>query len=1356
VGRHPYVPLGRKFARVDDVGDDFSPEFLRWLGRTLDWESLTAARCTVVLGEAGTGKTAELRARAQSMRAAGATAFFVPIEDIAAGGVERALRADSSAFQSWKNGAATACFFLDSVDESKLKGQPLAAALRVFEDELGPGLTRAHVLISSRASDWRSSEDDATSALAARLSGDGALVVQLLPLNEQQLRGLAEAYGLADVDAFIAAIRAADAWPLAERPLDVQWLVAYWLEHHRFGTYSELVAYAIDKRLQERPGRTTLLPVSDARVCAGKLALACVLTQRSALLLPDNFDPRATDALDPREILPDLTNAELDDLLTRALFDEATYGRVRIHHRTVRDFLAAEHVKRLRAAGLSHGDLEVVLFRRVRGRLVVPRHIAGMAAWMAIDDERVRRVMIEHAPQHLIDEGDPSALEPSQRVLLLKAYAEKFGDRESVFHHFDRSGLKRFAAGELHEMIRMLFDADPSDHLKLTLLQMIEAGRLGALAEDALCQAEDTANTPRVRGAAVRAAARAGSRADKERLARLLTAENESDVIHELLMALFPDHLSAAAVAQALFFVRSRKHRFTSIDVVMQGLAKSVTPALRSELLDECLKAALALGPSERLETRYRVFFEQLADVTAMVIDDAVNSDAVVKALTMLQPLLESADGIFADDVRKAVEKSPTVRQRMFWAHVSASTKPVRRADELFPNRLTIADASWLEVDCVRRPTVRERLLAFDALAMVLARSDLHEAERAAALERAARASGEGNADHALAKRLARWRNPPPSNVLATLAPHMLRHRARELRRLREGAEARTQLGLLLSDIRAGKHLGALDHLFHVGGLLNERGAPTLARLKAQYGDEIADAAAAGFRAFWKEAQIPPLETAGYPHVSTEGLLSLAGVALDYMAGVDLAGLPEPLIERLVRIGSHELNSFPVWFEAIAETHPSLVARVLEGAMRRDFDAPQASNGPQIDLVVSKLSRSRLAVQRAVAARLLDWLMASEPKNEQALDEALTVLLSARAIDVDALGALARKRLEGNADSARFAIWWCAWVDAAPSEAVRYLDAWPHKTSELIEVVAARLWRDGDARRRPPPTWGRSAEALAALIPIVFKYVPTAGDATHNGAYTPSRRDDAQDLRRSLLGWLAELPVEESTEALERLLEDERLRDERDSIEHLIEVNLTTVAGARALSVMDAARFVREGLTTPRTGSKLFALVKSKLDDVAEYVRAGDFSVRDIYNPKEEPVLEAHAQYWLAQELDHRRRSQYTVERESETTRENKPDIRVRNAACEGPVTLELKIAERWSLIQLEEALQSQLVDLYMQHNQSRYGLLVLCSSGPKKVWGQEERLSFVALVEHLATRAAELVAAGRVLGLAVVAIDFH
>ncbi|MFP3398460.1 hypothetical protein SB749_19245, partial [Brevibacterium sp. SIMBA_078] len=62
-------------------------------------------------------------------------------------------------------------------------------------------------------------------------------------------------------------------------------------------------------------------------------------------------------AVDPSIIIADWKLGERKALLERPLFGFASYGRVRFHHRSVAEYLAAHRLRTLSESGMSHRAL---------------------------------------------------------------------------------------------------------------------------------------------------------------------------------------------------------------------------------------------------------------------------------------------------------------------------------------------------------------------------------------------------------------------------------------------------------------------------------------------------------------------------------------------------------------------------------------------------------------------------------------------------------------------------------------------------------------------------------------------------------------------------------------------------------------------------------------------------------------------------------------------------------------------------------------------------------------------------------------------------------------------------------------
>ena len=97
---------------------------------------------------------------------------------------------------------------------------------------------------------------------------------------------------------------------------------------------------------------------------------------------------------------------------------------------------------------------------------------------------------------------------------------------------------------------------------------------------------------------------------------------------------------------------------------------------------------------------------------------------------------------------------------------------------------------------------------------------------------------------------------------------------------------------------------------------------------------------------------------------------------------------------------------------------------------------------------------------------------------------------------------------------------------------------------------------------------------------------------------------------------------------------------------------------------------------------------------------------------------ETELQRTLSWRLNERANGAYRVVREDEVADAKRPDIRLGTVG--GPdarVVMEVKIADKWTLTELAEALRKQLVGQYLRHESCAAGCLLLTCRGKKKWW---------------------------------------
>ncbi|MFH0341420.1 MAG: hypothetical protein ACHBNF_04670 [Chromatiales bacterium] len=284
--------MDRRFLDFEDTEDPEGGAYKSYLARLdfgdggYDWPKLLQSRYVVVLGEPGTGKTIELRERANILQQQKHYAFFIRLDQLVSGPLDDALEAgDVSPFQRWHRSRDEATFFLDSVDEAKLiKPEAFSDALNHFARDLGrDGLKRARLVISCRVSDWRGKADryelrrvfsipDENPRSDETDSGDqppALRIVALAPLDEERIGKYAAHLGISEPQAFLHAIDESHAWDLTGRPADVGGLIKYWIKNGRLGTWKELCENDVIEKLAESEPRQSRDPLTPERARLG-------------------------------------------------------------------------------------------------------------------------------------------------------------------------------------------------------------------------------------------------------------------------------------------------------------------------------------------------------------------------------------------------------------------------------------------------------------------------------------------------------------------------------------------------------------------------------------------------------------------------------------------------------------------------------------------------------------------------------------------------------------------------------------------------------------------------------------------------------------------------------------------------------------------------------------------------------------------------------------------------------------------------------------------------------------------------------------------------------------------------------
>jgi hypothetical protein len=1388
------IELGRTFLKLLEIVSSYNHEEAidrsRAISKPLEWDSILAKWCVVVLGEAGTGKTTEFQRQVARLVKDDKYAFFVTIEELAEKELVATLHpADSERLTRWENSTDEAMFFLDSLDEAKLHGGSLNRALITWLQAIKKNPLAARLYLSCRASDWLAETDMSVLRENFPLPQDPSdkerearnpVLVHLAPLVENQILSLAEHLSIPCVDAFMEALSGTNAASFAQRPKDVEWLGRYWRQNKAIPTLRKLIDFNIQEKISEKPERGSELSDERCREGCESLAGIAVLTGHRSFQIPQvGLTRTEDDSIPPKQVLGSWSDKHITELLTRALFDEASFGRVKFHHRSVQEYLAARWLLSLLDRGLRRRKLEEALFPQGPAGRFLPHHLAPTAAWLALFDSSVLQKMIEIAPEHLIDEGDPDALPSETRSEILGAYVLKNQGRQHIYHLFDRASLGRFASSGLATTInKLLEDNNIGEDIKGTLAKIVADGPIYDCGENCLRIALDTSCGSKLRYSAIHAVKSAGTDAQLIRLKQLLCKGQPVlgfDLAGALVRVLFPGHISSdELVSMIRRLPRKPRNQITSLDVVLGYEVPNISSLeYRAELLKLFLSEATNGDLSAQPVVDMVWLIGPAAKLLASILDDSSEDNRpaeATEALSFFERQDQSVYGYLAGkEIRDAVERNEDVRRQLFWQRAEKKRKPNGRlptrywdvSDTASLFDMGVQDIKWLTKDAATHADPLAQLLAFDTLLNIIpAPTSGDEAYDNQLLNLA-------ESDKRFSKRFERFRRAPRQPT-----PHYMKYRRiHEAQKLREKKQHEANKKLLeanIDDIRAGNAQNLLHYLYRKSteSMGSSYGDVDIESLRGLFGDVIAESTRAGLKEFWRGLNPKlPHERGDPTKTPMVYALGLAGVGLDIVDDINLSELSEKEISIAIRLACWELNRLPDWLSDIAAINPVFVANILSPIIRAEYFTIDIETAPT-DFLRKLLSTGEPLIA-SLKAEILSLLLNRVPRNISALNSCLEIVLMRRPEGFHPeFGKVALRRCErAGKNNAIFASWWVAWNEIDTLKAMKYLlyrlkKARKEKAYSIVCAVLIRLESLSESCSPVELDLPKQTGTLEQMIPLVYSIVRPSDDIKHEVTYTPGSRDIAQDMRRMLVSWLINSDDPRRVAALRRLADLPVLSRERDWFLHLAdEVQIPSTAN-QPWALDEAIKWSNRHCREPTTTKSLYQAALDRLDDIKMWVELSEYSPRELFALGGSKVQESHFQVLFASELHHRSLRHFSVAREEEVAHRRKPDIRLHSPSCgDRPIGIELKIAERWSYSELRSALKDQLVGQYLTDIDASCGILLLCSFGAKKKWKVKpgRLLSFAELVEALNKEAIETAQRSpNIEELSVVGIDFH
>lgn len=1340
------------------------------------WKELLRSKRVLLISEAGAGKTYECREQACRLATAGEAAFFVELASLASTDLRELLSfEDVARLELWlASQAEVATFFLDSYDELQLTRGSFELALNRFVKGIHNELSRVRVVVTTRPipfdaglvrsklpippqvkpqSKEAQEEEFVRVALreplttpTSKSSEDAApdwRMVALMPLSDPQIVEFAGLQGVKNTDELMRDIKKRHAHEFARRPQDLIELCADWYSRQHIRTHRQQVETNIRIKLKPREDRRELVALSMDKAIEGasRLALAMWFTRRLTIRHSAQADSVQQDeaALDPTIILSDWTQEERKTLLERPLFGFASYGRVRFHHRSVSEFLAAQWLQRMRDQGMSLLALKRLLFIETKGSTIVLPSKRAIAGWLASMNEDVFQAIRDHEPAVLLDEGDPESLTLTQRKQALRAYVELYGKGGWRGLQNPYIQIERFADPELSDEICLLWQQGiENPEVRRVLLDLIKQGTISRCADLAYVVANNKDVEEFERIYAIKALVAI----DDPRLPTMVRVMVSKDphwpdtVVREAILDLFPTHLSVSQLCQALGWLQWKKRTLSNLSWRLPSLIKNELLELpQLEALRDGLVELITNGLQWQKEKFPHIVSSHqhlsCALAATCVRGFDINRDnqwlhASVLALR-LRHQRNDDNKINEELIERLNELDSQSRKFIFWAMdtLVQSLHPIedlwQRMVEIIPYDSPIQlsrerDRSWIinDLQDQKNSFIERQILLQVALCY------LYEPE----LDIKSLIGDQQDLILFLEKRM------EPSAFAKEEEKWARQEAEQRKRRERKEAKARASWVMLRREIIESPEKAfstencesTVWNLFRVMRNFsdsNNSSGWNRHFIESHFGVLITNLLRAVLMASWRKhhptliCERPDNQKNTYLDIWQLGLMGVYAESEDPDWVNQLTHEEAMLAARYALI---ELNRLPSWMESLVACHSLSVYEVF--CKELDWVLNATVNDINHSMILQRLINAQEAVGVLFIPRFARWLREVEVADQP--EHSGYLLCLSRVVELImkygdkeqkmALCLCAQNKLAKGLSDEQMLIWLSALIQLNPVLGIDYLDdklkyISPAPMSKAVEWFSALFNERRDGIN--PNNECFAPQLLLRLLRLAYQHVRHQDDAVHEGSYTPDMRDDAEHARNAIINSLLESQGEEGWRAKQEMASDPLFSHFKDRILAVAQESCAKEVDLIFLDEMQCVDLEKKGEAPLTTNTAMFSLLRDRLADLDELLKS-DASPREVWAKIDQERIMRRE---IARELKHAANGLYKVDQESVTADEKETDIRLCSTTSEHEAVIELKLGDKRSARDLRETIEGQLVRKYLSLETRRSGALLITLS---------------------------------------------
>ena len=1380
-----YVSLERQFSPVARSEEEHeSDEILSAWGdaKSKTWDDLDREYRCIILAEAGAGKTEELRHQASVLENQGKPSFFIRIEDIEADFYNAFEIGDEAQFQAWLQSTGEAWFFLDSVDESRLENpRAFEKALRRFAKGIARGVHRARIYLSSRPYAWRPREDrrllDEILFLAARQEGEGSeegqqskpqstlTIYTMQHLDKERVQNFCVARAVKDIDRLLHEIERTNLWSLAERPFDLEGILAKWAEDNALGSRLDLLHHNIDKRLcddhnTDRAQRQPL-NLAQAREGARRLAAAVVLTGQVGINVPDAAAVKL--GIDAESVLADWDPKDVRTLLERGIFNDIIYETVRFRNRDIRELLAAEWFDGLLKTGNSRYSVEALFFREQYGEKIVTPMLRPILPWLILFDDEIRSRALKIHPEIAVEEGDPSRLPLLERQRILADIVHRIVSDEDDRSARDNSSIARIAnldlMGDTQQLISEFADNDDAIFF---LGRLVWQGEMASCVAPLVTIAADGTRGIYARIASVRAVMTCGTAVQKQSLWQLLN-ESTEQIPRNLLAELVQEAVPGSNNVEQLVTLLGKLPPYERFNV--SGLGRALHTFVEclpivgdqqviTHFLDG-LHSYLERSPYvERRECHVSTEYAWLLNSAMHVVERLIEvrsevaiSEVALSIMLMVPALRYWHDADHSEhkgDLQALVPSWPELNDALYWTSIeeARSAKTEKSGEQLTDDW----SVSWLghfwSFDIASLP----RLLDY-------MRSRALQDDRLVALSTAFRvyvqADGPAHVltslqdtvadDSVLQKQLDILLNPPVSDTMRNYEEENVEYKRKwDEKKERERQSRDAWIAELRANpdrVRNPPNLKQGEFTNDHTWLMVELQDRSSAKGRSEYanwqglipvfGESVACAYRDAAVSHWRH-YVPILRSEGVERdnsIPYSLLFAMAGLEIEASNNPEFPGdLDEAEVRHALRYITWELNGFPSWLESMHQAFPALVEEAVINELLWELE--NTGSGEPMHYILHDLAYHVPWLHKRMAPLILEWVEANPTRININRHYSLQILVNG-GTDMIKLAELASQQIAQTNDPDSIAWWYALRVDCEPINGIPEVEQWLSDLDEELAMHAAQIFittlMGGRHVNEGGPYTGyfRIAEHLKSLYVLMHNYIRVKEDINRagGGAYSPKLRDDAQDARNRLFNLLSEIPGKASYTAIKELIHEHPVPNYRSWMAKQAHKRAEEDGDLEPWSAEQVSAFDNSQTITPSTHRQLFDLAVHRLLDLKNWLERGNDSPWKTWQRvNDETEMRTLIAGWLSDKC----LKQCTTAQEPELANSQRMDIWLHNTNVRSPVPIELKLLDKsWSGPKLCERLRNQLAGDYLREESAGCGVMLLVWQGknPEKRW---------------------------------------